>query len=82
MREPNLELWHQRRKELEREAKMNRLGRELRAARRRASPQPRVQGGGLTGWFGRVAAVRRLLRETGPKFRLRPRRQPPSGCPK
>ncbi len=34
VREPNLELWRRRREELEQEAEMNRLGRELRAAQR------------------------------------------------
>jgi hypothetical protein len=83
MREPNLELWHQRRQELEREAEMNHLGRKLRAARRKAPSRTGVGDGGLTAWIGgKITAVRRVLKETGAKIRLHPRRHNPSGCAK
>jgi hypothetical protein len=52
VREPNLELWRRRREELLHQAEMNRLGRELHAARRRASSRPRARDGGLAGCIG------------------------------
>ncbi|HSL00346.1 MAG TPA: hypothetical protein VK869_08400 [Rubrobacteraceae bacterium] len=80
MREPNLELWRQRREELEREAEMNRLGRELRAARRRASLRAGAKGGVLAGRIGKIAAARRFLGEKWTRPRLRSWKRRPSGC--
>jgi hypothetical protein len=81
VREPNLELWRRRREELEQEAEMNRLGRELRAAQRGASPRTGTRDGGLMGRIGgKLAAVPRVLGEKGTTFRPRSRRQHPPGC--
>ena len=83
MREPNLEVWYQRREELAQEAEMNRLGLELRAAQRRASQRPDAQGTGLAGRIGgKITAVRRVSEGKRTVLRLRSRRQHPSGCAK
>lgn len=72
VREPDLELWHQRHEQLLQDAEMDRIGRELRAARRRASSRSGAPGGGLAGWIAdKILAAPRVSGEKGTKFRFR-----------
>jgi len=64
VREPNLELWHQRHEQLLQEAERVRLVGELRAARRRGLSQPGGRDDRVASWIAsKILAALRFPRE-------------------